>query len=221
MPFDDADAALRLTRFERFDAGFDTAYVFTGDIHIGGDWTGGGLFRGANTDTNDEDDGLIAFVIDGDLTVDGTLDLDEDAEKTFALMVTGALRADVVTLDATMLFVYRGATVTRLIDFATTDGTLSVAGTTDCPLIISEEGDLNVNNTGHVLCRRYATLPGAVEATGDTEAFDGWGWTAITLSRAEVPATFVTGLYGDDHWVDVRLAVEWAREGRPLMITQG
>ncbi|GAA3220745.1 hypothetical protein GCM10010532_050600 [Dactylosporangium siamense] len=218
MPFEDADAALRLTRFERFDAGFDTAYVFTGDLHIGGDWTGGQLFRAADADL---DDGLIAFVIDGDLTVDGTLALDEDAEASFALMVTGALRADVVTLDATMLFVYQNATVTRLIDFATTDGTLSVAGRTNCPIIISDEGDLNVNNTGHVLCRRYATLPEGAGHTGDDVEETGWGWTAITLSRAEVPATFVAGLYGDDHRVDNRLAVQWAREGRPLLITQG
>jgi hypothetical protein len=222
MSFDEADAALRLTRFERFDAGFDTAFVHKGDVHVTGDWTGGDLFRHAGLDPEEGLGELAAFVIDGDLTVDGTLDLDEDTVQSFALMVTGALRAAVVTLDATMLFVYGGATVTRLIDFATTDGTLSVAGTTDCPLIISDEGDLNVTNTGHVLCRRYGTLPegtGSVEGDIDDDAEpESWGWPTITLSRAEVPATFVAGLYGEDLWVDTRLAVAWAREGRPLLI---
>lgn len=150
--------------------------------------------------------------------------MDEDADagtsESFALMVTGALRAAVVRLDATMLFVYGGATVTRLIDFATTDGTLSVAGTTDCPLIISDEGDLNVTNTGHVLCRRYATLPGDTAEpyeAGPQGEPDSWGWPVITLSRAEVPAALVAGLYDEDHWVDAGRAVEWAREGRPLL----
>ncbi len=214
MPFDDADAALRLTRFERFDAGFDIAFVLGGDLHVDGDWTGGDLFRHAGLDPDEGLGELAAFVIDGDLVVDGTLDLDEGTSEGFALMVTGALRAAVLRMDATMLFAYGGATVTRLISFATTDGTLSVAGSTHCPLIISDEGDLNVNNTGHVLCRRYESAPAGTPSEGEPE---GWGWTAITLGRAEVPATLADGLYDERNWVDDRLAVTWAREGRPLL----
>ncbi|GAA0921083.1 hypothetical protein GCM10009558_032470 [Virgisporangium aurantiacum] len=208
MPFDEADAALDLSELE-FDVDFDTAYVNTGSVHVGGDWSGGDLFRRCGLDPDGRYLGeLTAFVIDGDLTVDGTLDLDAGAKESFALIVTGTLRAQVLTLDATMLFVVNGAQVSRLIDFTTTDGTLSIAGTTDCPLLICDEGDLNLHSTGYIVCRVHESR------------FDGGGPApepTITLSRAEVPALLLDGLYDENRWVDAERAVSWARAGRPLL----
>jgi hypothetical protein len=213
--FDAADAELDLSRFD-FDVDFDTAYVHSGSLHIGGDWSGGDLFRHCGLDPDGRYLGeLTAFVIDGDLTVDGTLDLDAGVKETFALMVTGTLRAHVVTLDATMLFVFAGAQVSRLISFTTNDGTLSIAGTTDCPLVICDEGDLNLRSTGHVLCRFSAALP--LSRPTDDDDPDDWPQPTITLSRAEVPAALAEGLYDETRWVDSELAVSWAREGRPLL----
>ncbi|MEV0560521.1 hypothetical protein [Dactylosporangium sp. NPDC050588] len=71
--FDDAGAALPASPFEEFDVEFDAALVWRGDVHADGDFTGGGLYRMAGIGGTDE---LTAFVIDGDLTVGGTLDLD-------------------------------------------------------------------------------------------------------------------------------------------------
>jgi hypothetical protein len=208
MPFDDADAALDLSELE-FDVDFDSAYVNTGSIHVDGDWTGGDLFRRCGLDPNGRYLGeLTAFVIDGDLTVDGTLDLDAGTKESFALIVTGALRAQVLTLDATMLFVVNDAHVSRLINFTTTDGTLSIAGTTHCPLVICDEGDLNLDSTGYIVCRVHETRSDG--GSPDPEP-------TITLSRAEVPALLLDGLYNEDRWVDAEQAVSWARAGRPLL----
>src|ERR1044072_1365663 len=99
MPFDEAEAELDLSDFE-FAVDFDSAYLHTGSIHIDGDWTGGDLFRRCGLDPDGNYLGeLAAFVIDGDLTIDGTLDLDAGTKECFALMVTGTLRAEVLTLD--------------------------------------------------------------------------------------------------------------------------
>jgi hypothetical protein len=216
MPFDAADAALDLTRFG-FDVDFDSAYVHTGSVHVDGDWTGGDLFRRCGLDPDGRYLGeLTAFVIDGDLTIDGTLDLDAGIKEGFGLVVTGALRAEVLTVDATMLFVFNGARVSRLIIFTTTDGTLSIAGTTDCPLVICDEGDLNLRSTGHILCRVYDSLPGNGRRDSDAD-LEGWVVPTVTLSRAEVPTALFDDLYDEDHWVDSEQALSWARAGRPLL----
>ncbi|MFF5229903.1 hypothetical protein [Dactylosporangium sp. NPDC000521] len=76
--FDDAGAVLAPSPFEEFDVEFDAALVRRGDVHVDGDFTGGDLYRLAGVGSTDE---LTAFVIDGDLTVGGTLDLDEDAPR--------------------------------------------------------------------------------------------------------------------------------------------
>jgi hypothetical protein len=213
--FDSADAELDLSRYD-FDVDFDAAYVHSGPLHIDGDWTGGDLFRRCGLDPDGRYLGeLTAFVVDGDLTVDGTLDLDAGVKESFALMVTGTLRAEVLTLDATMLFVFGGAQVSRLIDFTTNDGTLSIAGTTACPLTICDEGDLNLRSTGHILCRFSTTLPAPHPPIDDP---DDWPQPTITLSRAEVPTALAEGLYDENRWVDSELAVSWARAGRPLLI---
>jgi hypothetical protein len=107
-----------------------------------------------------------------------------------------------------MLFVSNGAQISRLINFTTTDGTLSIAGTTDCPLVICDEGDLNVDSTGFIVCRRYGSR---------VDGGDGGPEPGITLGRAEVPALLAEGLYGEDLWVDVEMALSWAREGRALV----
>lgn len=213
--FDEADASLNLSRFG-FDVDFDAAYVHSGPLHIDGDWSGGDLFRrcGLNPDGRYLGE-LTAFVIDGDLTIDGTLDLDAGVKESFALMVTGTLRAEILTLDATMLFVFTGAQVSRLIDFTTNDGTLSIAGMTDCPLVICDEGDLNLRSTGHVLCRFSVNLPPS-HPTDDSDP-DDWPQPTVTLSRAEVPTALVEGLYDESRWVDSELALSWARSGRPLL----
>ncbi|MEU0563745.1 hypothetical protein [Dactylosporangium sp. NPDC006015] len=188
--FDDVDAVLPPSPFEEFDVEFDAALVRRGDVHADGDFTGGDLYRMAGVGSTDE---LTAFVIDGDLTVGGTLDLDEGAPETFALMVTGTLRAAVVSVDATMLYVYGGAVVSRLIHFATTDGTLAIGGTTDCPLTVYDDGNLEVDSTGLVLNRRFGeTSPDLVDG-------------------------LVDGLVRDDGRVDDRLALAWARDGKPLL----
>lgn len=213
--FDAADAELDLSRFG-FDVDFDAAYVHSGSLHIDGDWSGGDLFRRCGLDPDGRYLGeLTAFVIDGDLTVDGTLDLDAGVKESFGLVVTGTLRAHVLTVDATMLFVFGGAQVSRLISFTTNDGTMSIAGTTDCPLVICDEGDLNLRSTGHVLCRFSQTVPAAPQPMDDDP--DDWPQPTVTLSRAEVPTVLADGLYDENRWVDSELALSWARAGRPLL----
>jgi hypothetical protein len=199
MPFD--ETTVDLSELE-FDVEFDSAYVHTGSLQIDGDWSGGDLFRHCGLDGSYLGE-LTAFVIDGDLTIDGTLDLDEGANECFALIVTGTLRAQVVTLDATMLYVINGARVSRLINFTTTDGTLSIAGTTECPLVICDAGDIELDSTGYVLCRMHDSA-GSLAPT-------------ITLGRAEVPQLLLDDLYDEKRWVDSSRAVEWARAGRPLL----
>jgi hypothetical protein len=216
MSFEAADAALDLTRFG-FDVDFDAAYVHTGAVHIDGDWTGGDLFRLCGLDPDGRYLGeLTAFVIDGDLTVNGTLDLDAGIKECIALMVTGTLRAHVLTVDATMLFAFNGAQVSRLISFTTNDGTLAIAGTTDCPLVICDDGDLSLRSTGHILCDRRASLPDNRRPDGDTDP-QGWVEPTITLSRAEVPTALIEGLYDEHNQVNSELALSWARAGRPLL----
>ena len=58
------------------------------------------------------------------------------------------------------------------------------------------------------------SVPG--DASEDDEDL-GWGWPRITLTRAEVPDALVPGLYDAHHWVDGRLALALAREGKPLL----
>ncbi|MEV4249649.1 hypothetical protein AB0J63_40325 [Streptosporangium canum] len=155
-PFAEADDELDLSRFE----GFESAYVHSGDIHVSGDWTGGHLLRACgHAPGGDRLDELAMFVIDGDLTVEGALDLDAGADQCIGLLVTGELRADIVDVDATLLFVFGGAEVRRLINFTTTDGTIFIAGTTRCPLVIYDEGNLDLDCTGHILCRGGTPQP--------------------------------------------------------------
>ena len=219
--FGKADKELKLTRFEKFDAPFESAYVHAGDIHVPGDWTGGDLLRACGHDPGSRYLGACTmFVVDGDLTVDGTLDLDAGVNESIGLSVTGRLHAGVVDVDATMLFVFGGAEVKQLINFTTTDGTISIAGTTECPLVIYDEGDLNLASTGHILCRRYdgpAEAPALGDASEDNDEDLGWGWPRITLTRTEVPDALVEGLYDEHHRVDSRLALALARAGKPLL----
>lgn len=218
MPFSEADETLNLSRFERFDAPFGTAYVHSGDLAVAGDLTGGDLLRacGRCPETAPLDE-LTMFVVDGDLTVGEALLLDVDADSASGLLVTGTLTAEVVDVDATMLFVYRGAEIRRLVNFATTDGTLSIAGRTRCPLVIYDEGDLNIESTGHILCRRHAGPADPIPDADPTEPdYTAWGWPTVTLTRTEVPQVFAAGLFDENGWVDARRALAAARAGEPL-----
>lgn len=219
MSFSEADEALGLTRFEKFDAGFDAAYVHSGHLRADGDWTGGDLRAAVGVGEDESLGELVMFVVDGDLTVDGVLDLDEGARESLGLLVTGALTARIVDVDATMLFVFGGADIARLVKFTTTDGTLSIAGRTRCPLVIFDEGDLNVTATGHILSRRSEgpAEPYEAESAESDDDIPGWGWPTVTLTRAEVPAALDESLYDDQNWVDGERALAFARAGRPLL----
>jgi len=219
MSFSEADEALGLTRFEEFDAGFDAAYVHSGDLRIDGDWTGGDLRTAVGVGEYEQLGELVMFVVDGDLTVDGLLDLDEGTLECLGLLVTGTLTAQIIDVDATMLFVFGGADIARLVRFTTTDGTLSIAGRTRCPLVIYDEGDLNVTSAGHILSRRSEGPVAPYEAPSSDSDFDfsGWGWPTVTLTRTEVPAALDASLYDDENWVDAATALEFARSGRPLL----
>ncbi|WP_405737509.1 hypothetical protein OG607_25015 [Streptomyces sp. NBC_01537] len=106
--------------------------------------------------------------------------------ESIGLSVTGRLHADVVDVDATMLFVFGGAEVKRLINFTTTDGTISIAGKTECPLVIYDEGDTTerLREIPRQDCARSSTV---VCRTRRRTPFTGCS-TNSTGERAAVPA---------------------------------
>ncbi len=211
--FDEVDAVLRLSRFGGLCYDYDTALTHHGDLTVSGDWNGADLLRHFGFDPASFLLERIAFVIDGSLVVGGTLDLDDGVFEDITLMVTGGLRAEVVRVGYTLLFVYQGAQVSRLISFCTNDGTLSIAGNTSCPLILCDDGDLNVDSSGHILCREQHGWPGGGPAGGEEGR---WPTPTITLGPADVSTYFVDELCGEDDWIEDSAAVAFAREGRTL-----
>ncbi|WP_344829680.1 hypothetical protein [Actinocorallia longicatena] len=188
MSFEDADDEFGLQRFEHFDAEFDTVFVHRGELRAEGDLTAGDLLRGRGLDPGNGGTGeLVLHVVAGDLVVGGALLLDEEAPECLGLLVTGNLRAAVVSVDATLLYVHGDAAVSRLIDFTTTDGTLQIFGATGCPLLLHADGDLWADSDGVVhSCRSGEPAPVVAEVMTATG-------------------------------VDSRLAVEFARLGRPVL----
>lgn len=203
LPFDKADKKWKLTRLGEFDAGFDEALVLEGDLHLGKKATGAdvlkafGLTKGPDAST--------AFVVTGDLIVDGSLDLDDGIHFSMGLVVLGSLKAEVVRLDMTMLFVFKGATVNQAIFFETNDGTLSIAGKTKCPVVIIHEGDANLSVTGEVF-NSYEEGPLEDEGDdddeddGDEEDGDEFPFARVTMTRAEASKKLVASLFKDDEF---------------------
>jgi hypothetical protein len=76
IAFAQADRQFKLTRHEAFDADFDWAYVHPGDLALKGAAGGLDILKAFGCVSAGGPDPAGLFVVDGDLVIDGTLDLD-------------------------------------------------------------------------------------------------------------------------------------------------
>lgn len=223
VSFSAADKKYKLTRFGEFDAEFEKAYVHEGDLVLGKNATGEDVVKAFGYSEDDDEPGL--FVVTGNLVVPDVLDLDEGISFSMGLLVVGQLKAKVVKLDMTMLFVFGGAVVSDAIFFETNDGTLSIAKDTTCPLIICHDGDLNVKATGEVFC---SSDEGPLDDDGDDEEGDDedesdqdeWPFAETTMTLAEAKKALVAEVWDGDEF-NSEAAFGRAVKGQPILKAAG
>ncbi len=216
MNFSAADEKYNLTRFGSFDSKPEMAFIHEGDLCLGSNVSGIDVVKVFGVDSPPK--GRNLFVVTGDLIVDGLLDLDRAVYSSFGLVVLGRLKAKVVCLDMTMLFVFGGAEVSSAIIFESNDGTLSIAGTTVCPLVVIHDGDANLSVKGEVF-NSYDEGPLAEEEDQGEESNEndsGYPLPKTTMTCAEAAEKLNAELFDEDGNFDSETATAWAIEGKPL-----
>ncbi len=198
ISFAQADKKYKLTRHGAFDAGFDTAYLYEGDLAFAKNATGADVLKAFGFKKAPSDPGL--FVVTGRLTVQGGLDLDAGIHFSMGLAVLGDLEARALRLDMTMLFVFGAARVEQAILFETSNGTLSVAKKTVCPLVVCHEGDLNLAGTGEIFdSSDDGPFEGALGSSDDSaeRAAKGFPSSDVTMTVAEALEQLVGAVFED------------------------
>lgn len=211
LSFAEADARFRLTRHGAFDAPFTKAYVLEGDLLLSKSSTGAHVLEAFGLKRVPADPGL--FVVTGRLAVEGALELDEGLDATIGLVVLGELQAKALRLDMTALYVFGDARVEHAIFFESTDGTLSVAGKTECPLVVCHEGDLNIAASGVVF---DSSDDGPVEPSGASDApGSGFPLSPVSMTLTEARERLVAAVFEDEEFQSDK-AFRRAAKGQPL-----
>jgi hypothetical protein len=215
MPFDKADADLKLSRYGSFPHRPRSVAIHEGDLDLGPKATGADVVKHFGFDRNGE---VPFLVVTGNLKA-GVLNLDDELSQSIGLLVMGKLDAKVVALDMCMLFVFGGANVERAIFFETVDGTLAIAGKTKCPLVIVHEGDYSLRASG-IVFDSYNSGPLERDDVDEDDDEDGddkaWPFVLPTMTCAEARRALVAECWNEEEF-DSQAAYDRAVAGKPLL----
>jgi Leucine-rich repeat (LRR) protein len=157
---------------------FQKVIFFDGDTHIKGDlnqpWTKAIL----KTLGKGTDEGDTLILVNGNLTVAGTIKPTEDSFPF--LLVIGNVQCEVLQNYDECIYITGDADITYAFDGNYNDGSITIGGITRVPYVLNSNHSFSITPEGAILINYF----------GDDDDFFEYDYTNKDLERVMVPAVF-------------------------------
>ncbi|SEW34543.1 WGR domain-containing protein, predicted DNA-binding domain in MolR [Chitinophaga sp. YR573] len=154
------------------DIGYDAVLLFDGDTHVDSDlqeWA-----KKITVTLGDKAKGMNLFLINGNLTVIGDLDI------TSHLLVLGNVTCDVLMSYDECIHITGDANIKYAFDGNYNDGSITIEGTTYVPYVLNSDHSSTITPEGAILINYF----------GDSNDFFDYDYTEQDFERIMVPEVF-------------------------------
>ena len=152
--------------------GYDAVLVFEGDVHVDGNmevWA-----KEIVASQGDKGNGFYLFLINGDLKVNGDVDI------TSHLLVLGNVTCDVLKSYDECIHIGGSAKIKYAFDGNYNDGSITIEGTTYVPYVLNSDHSSSITPEGAILINYF----------GDYNDFFDYDYTEEDFERVMVPQVF-------------------------------